>query len=218
MIRVLVADDNAVIRHGLVAMLATSDDFDVVGEAVNGRDALRLAEIHRPDVVLLDVRMPIMDGLAAASVLSATTKVLMLTYTDDADTVTAALRHGAVGYLVYGRFEPDELLRAVRSTACGNSVLSEVAASAVCRALRAEDAPSPAVLPTGGGWMLSDREAEVMGFIATGRSNAEIGAALFVSEKTVKNHVNRIYAKLAVRTRAEAVARWLGATGAHEPC
>lgn len=223
MIRVLVADDNAVIRHGLEAMLSTADDIEVVGSAVNGRDAVNQAAILRPDVVLLDVRMPVMDGLAAAASLAGgPARVLMLTNTDDDDTITGAMRTGASGYLVYGQFEADELVRSVRSTATGQSVLSPVAAAAMRRALVPQPAGAAcrdeASAYTGAGAdPLSAREVEVMALVASGRSNGDIGRLLYLSEKTVKNHVNRIYTKLGVRTRAAAMARWLGTTGPGGP-
>lgn len=207
MIRVLVADDNAVIRQGLSAVLSLAPDIEVVAEAATGREAVDLARQHDPDVALLDVRMPVMDGVAAAAQVAADTRVLMLTYADEPETVSAAIRAGALGYLVHGQFEPDELTNAVRRTARHESVLSPAAVEAMMNALRAGAAVAAPEAPD---HPLTAREAEVMDRIAQGLSNADIAAALYVSEKTVKNHINRIYTKLQVETRSQAIARWLG--------
>jgi DNA-binding NarL/FixJ family response regulator len=206
-VRVLVVDDNAVIRMGLVSLLETSGDITVVGEAANGREAITRAAETRPDVVLLDVRMPVMDGLAAAPSLAQQSKVLMLTYAEDTDIIEMAIRAGASGYLIHGRFDAAELVDAVLGTGTGASFLSPAAASVLVDAMRR----GPEKIgrdPAASG--LSDREFEVMELIARGKSNAQIASQLFLSEKTVKNHVNRIYAKLGVKTRGEAIATWLG--------
>jgi DNA-binding NarL/FixJ family response regulator len=179
---------------------------------VDGAHALEQAKLLRPDLVLLDVRMPGMDGVAAAGPLSALAKVLMLSYDTDADVIGQAIRNGASGYLVHGTFGADELVAAVRDTVAERaSPLSPAASRAVVEALRAGPAPvaapAPPVRDDPG---LSPREAQVMDLIAQGRSNREIAEALVVSEYTVKNHVNRIFAKLQVRTRGAAIARWLG--------
>ncbi len=206
-VRVLVVDDNAVIRMGLVSLLETSGNISVVGEAANGREAITRAAETRPDVVLLDVRMPVMDGLAAAPSLAQQCKVLMLTYAEDTDIIETAIRAGASGYLIHGRFDAAELVDAVLGTVKGASFLSPAAASVLVDAMRR----GPEMIerdPAASG--LSDREFEVMDLIARGKSNAEIARQLFLSEKTVKNHVNRIYAKLGVKTRGEAIATWLG--------
>jgi DNA-binding NarL/FixJ family response regulator len=207
MIRVLVADDNAVIRMGVVSLLETADDVEVVGEASTGQEAIDQAARVHPDVVLLDVRMPVLDGVAAVATVSRRSKVLMLTYSEDADVVSDALRAGATGYLIHGRFEPADLLRAVRATYTGQAVLSPSAASVLVDALRqGPRTPLPDHVASG----LSDRERGVMDLIARGLSNRAIADELYLSEKTVKNHVNRIYAKLAVTSRGEAIASWLG--------
>ncbi|TDD75704.1 response regulator transcription factor [Actinomadura darangshiensis] len=182
---------------------------EVVGEAVDGTQAVELARRLRPDIVLLDVRMPGVDGVAAAGPLSVLSKVLMLSYDTDADVIGQAVRNGASGYLVHGTFEADELVAAVHDTVAGrSSPLSPSASRAVVEALRREPAPLQAAARDDPG--LSPREAQVMDLIAQGRSNGEIAGALVVSEYTVKNHVNRIFAKLQVRTRGAAIARWLG--------
>lgn len=214
MITVLIADDNAVIRSGLRSLLEAGGCVRVVAEASNGKEAVRLAGEHHPDVVLLDVRMPIMDGLQAAPVLVETAKVLMLTYTDDEAVVADAVRAGASGYLVHGTFGPDELASAVRTVAGGGSVVSPSVASALFSAVRessADQAPSP-MAPSPDA-RLTGREHEVMALVARGLRNGDIAAELFLGEKTVKNHLNRVYAKLGVTSRGEAIAVWLGTKG-----
>jgi len=210
-VRVMVVDDNAVIRTGLRSLLALSGDVLVVGEAANGKEAVETAQRVRPDVVLLDVRMPVVDGVTAASELVRQSKVLMLTYADDGEVVTSALRAGASGYLVHGAFQPEELVRAVVGTAHGDAHLSPAAAGVLVNAVRSGLGRAA---PDRRRFGLSGREMEVMDLIASGRSNVDIANKLFLSEKTVKNHVNRIYAKLGVRTRAEAIALWLGVSPA----
>ncbi|MFI6518843.1 response regulator transcription factor [Spirillospora sp. NPDC050679] len=213
-LRVLVVDDNPVVRAGLVALLETGG-LEVAGEAVDGRHAVEQARLLRPDIVLLDVRMPEMDGVAAAGPLSELAKVLMLSYDTDAEVIGAAVRNGAAGYLVHGSFGVEELIAAIHDTVEDRaSPLSPAASVAVVRALRgAGPAARPADRAAGPDcdrWGLSRREAEVMDLIARGRANGEIAAMLVLSEFTVKNHVNRIFAKLGVRTRGAAIARWLG--------
>ncbi|MEO3822523.1 response regulator transcription factor [Actinomadura sp. B10D3] len=209
-IRVVVADDNPVVRSGLVSLLEATGVATVVAEAGDGRRAIELAERHRPDLVLLDVRMPLLDGVSALQTLSGITRVLMLTYTDEPDVIRAAVRGGASGYLVHGTFDVDDLAAAVRQAASGTgNPLSPVAITALMNAVKepAQDRPRNADRARYG---LSAREAEVMDLIAQGRANREIASELFLTEKTVKNHVNRIFAKLAVENRAAAIARWLG--------
>lgn len=205
MIRVLITDDNAVIRQGLASLLEASGDVRVVGQATNGKEAIALAASLRPDVVLLDARMPITDGPTAAATISQHAKVLMLTYADDEATVTRAIRSGASGYLVHGRFTPDELRQAVLDVAGGRSVLSPAVAAVVFDALRGSgaEAAAPPV-------ELTAREVELMGLLVKGSTNQQMAQTLFLSEKTVKNHLNRMYAKLGVNRRSEAVAVWLG--------
>ncbi|XRQ11803.1 response regulator [Actinomadura welshii] len=222
--RVLVVDDNVVVRSGLASLVEASG-AEVVGEAGDGRTAIELVDRLEPDLVLLDVQMPLLDGVAAARVLSARTRVVMLTYTDDPEVVRAAIGNGAVGYLVHGSFTPEELTAAVHGAVDGSNPLSPAAVSALVGAVRAgsadvsgdsrngrERARERAVPAMGkaGDFGLSAREADVMGLIARGRSNGQIARQLFLAEKTVKNHVNRIYAKLGVTSRAAAIAQWLG--------
>lgn len=210
-IRVLVVDDNPVVRSGLTALLEAGGEAEVVGQAGDGRQAIEMTERLKPDLVLLDVRMPLVDGVTAAQTLSKLTRVLMLTYTEDPEVIRSAVRNGASGYLVHGQFTADELAAAVRETAAGvSNPLSRIAVSALMAAVKEP-------VPSAGGraadqerFGLSAREAEVMDLIAQGRVNRQIAAELFLTEKTVKNHVNRIFAKLAVENRAAAIARWLG--------
>jgi len=209
-IRVLLADDQTLVRSAFAMLVGSARDMTVVGEAATGREAIDLAETVEPDVVLLDIRMPVMDGVEAAGRLSGRFKVMMLTYSDDEPMVVGAIRAGAHGYLVHGRFDPDELARSVRDLAAGQQVLSPAVAPVVFDALR-RSVPTPAQgRPEHGPESLTEREREVMGLIARGRSNRAIAEQLYISEKTVKNHIRNIYEKLAVGSRAEATARWLG--------
>ena len=196
------------IRHGVAALLESSaDDITVVGEASTGREAVDRAKELKPDVVLLDIRMPVMDGVEAAGRLSGEFKVMMLTYGQEEGQVTGAIKAGALGYLVHGRFEADELERAVRDVAAGRTVVSPTVAPIVFDAVRhGGDAESE----SGDPYDLTPRELEVMQLVARGRSNRQIADELVVSEKTVKNHVHNVYMKLGVERRAEAIAKWLG--------
>lgn len=209
MIRVLVVDDQAIVRDGLVTVLDLSEGVEVVGEAADGAEAVRLATEVRPDVVLMDLRMPVLDGAAAtARILAAVpgTRVLVLTTFADDASIATALRAGAIGYLTKdaGR---RELLSAVRAAAEGQAVFD----AAVGARLAAGFAPPPAGpdalrtrFPE-----LTAREAEVLALVAQGSSNPEIAAALFLSTTTVKSYVNTILAKLGVTSRAQAIARVL---------
>ncbi|GAB3868946.1 response regulator [Dactylosporangium cerinum] len=198
MTTVLVADDNSVVRAVIRDMLDGTESIAVVAEAANGAEALQLARLHRPDVTLLDHRMPVRDGLSVVGAISVHSRVLMLTRSADDRTVLDAVRSGAIGFLVHGQFGPAELLHAVRAVAGGESHLSPSAARVLVSAVRA----APARLG------LSQREAEVMDLIARGLSNGDIAATLVLSSKTVENHVNRIFAKLGVTSRAGAIRRW----------
>jgi DNA-binding NarL/FixJ family response regulator len=220
--RVMVVDDNLVVRSGLISLLEAAD-VQVVAEACDGQQAIEEAERVRPDVVLLDVRMPLVDGVAAAKLLSRISQVIMLTYTDDPDIIRSAIANGAVGYLVHESFTADELAAAVHGAVRGGNPLSPAAVSALVGAVRQDHAPEPVPVavdhapalppqpePPVGKFGLSAREIEVMQLIVRGHSNGEIAGHLFLAEKTVKNHVNRIYAKLGVTSRAAAIARWIG--------
>jgi DNA-binding NarL/FixJ family response regulator len=210
MITVLIVDDNDVIRMGLRSLLEAVGAAQVVGEANNGKVALERARELRPQVTLLDVRMPVMGGLEAVKPLAALTKVLMMTYADDDEVVAAAIRSGASGYLVHGQFGPDELGEAVRRVAAGGSALSPAVAPALFDAVRSNETTAPPTAREDVRTQLTQREAEILDHIARGLSNADIAQTLFVDEKTVKNHINRAYAKLHVGNRGEAIATWLG--------
>jgi DNA-binding NarL/FixJ family response regulator len=198
-IRLLIVDDHPVVRDGLRGMFAGNDEFEVVGEAPDGVTAVARATALRPDVVLMDLRMPGGDGVSAISELSQRklpARILVLTTYDTDSDVLAAIEAGATGYLLKDA-PPDELLRGVRAAARGDSVLSPTVASRLVGRMRA---PVPASEP------LSQRELEVLGLVARGTGNREAAARLFISEATVKTHLMHIYAKLGVNDRAAAVA------------
>jgi DNA-binding NarL/FixJ family response regulator len=206
MIRVVVVDDQAAVREGLVVMLDLLDDVEVVGEAADGAEAGTVVDATRPDVVLMDLRMPRRDGVEATALIRAahpsTQVVVLTTYADDEHILTA-LRAGALGYLTKdaGRVQ---IAQAVRAAAAGQSTLSaDVQQKLVAAALEPGPAASPpdAALPDG----LTTREVEVLKLIAGGLSNREIAARLFVTEATVKSHINRLFAKAGVTHRAQAV-------------
>jgi DNA-binding NarL/FixJ family response regulator len=205
MITTFIADDQAMVRQGFGALLSAQPDISVVGDAANGRDAVREVASLAPDVVLMDVRMPELNGLDAAREILARdtgTKVLMLTTFDIDDYVYAALRAGASGFLLKDA-PADELVRAVRVVAAGDALLApsitrRMIADLVSR--RAAPRRSADELAR-----LTPRETEVLGLLARGMSNAEIAAVLFVSEETVKTHVGKVFAKLGLRDRAQAV-------------
>jgi DNA-binding NarL/FixJ family response regulator len=274
-LRVVVADDNPVVRAGLTALLSGRADIVVVAEAADGRQAYEAAVEHHPDVVLLDVRMPGVDGISALPYLVRIAPVVMLTYSRESEIVQEALRRGAGGYLVHGEFTADQLVAAVRDIKAGRAHFTPTAAGALLAQLRREQgdvplpeglgsatayenersahanesgqlpgasmylAPSgppspsnspknlsqvqPSVGQSSSGWtsgrpaapdrsrfQLSAREAEIMDHIASGMNNQQIAATCFISEKTVKNHINRIFAKLHSTSRSEAAAKWLG--------
>ena len=208
-IRVLLVDDNAIVRRGIASLLGEADGIEVVGEAGDGREAIAVAREVAPDVVCLDVRMPVMDGVAAAEPLSERAKVLMLSYSEDEQLVTGAIRNGAAGYLVHGRFDPDELEQRIKAVARGEMVLSPAVTPAVFDALRR--APGPRTTSARRAWARSPaREREVLNLLARGLSNRDIAEELVITNKTVKNHLSRIYEKIGVHSRAEAIALWLG--------
>lgn len=258
-VRVLIADDNPVVRAGLNALMQGRPDIRVVAEATDGGQAYDAARRTRPDAVLLDVRMPGVDGIAALPHLARLAPVMMLTYSREREIVHESLRLGARGYLVHGEFTADQLVTAVRDLTEGRAPFTATASSALLDQARSRSAAYP--LPEGLGgdgaagpvpgrisnpsrevqnagpapsgmtqsaveqrrwatsttpharrttYRLSEREAEVMELIVSGMTNPQIAATCFISEKTVKNHINRIFTKLDATTRSEAIARWLG--------
>ncbi|GLW35600.1 response regulator [Actinoplanes regularis] len=207
-IRVLLADDQALIRGGFRLILDAEPGIDVVGEATNGREAVDLARSSRTDLVLMDIRMPDVDGLEATRLIAgdedlAGVRVLILTTFENDDNVVRALRAGASGFLGKN-VEPADLVRAVQTVAAGESLLSPTATrSLITRFLsQPELPPLPAAGPLDG---LTDREREVLTFVAHGLSNDDIADRLCLSPLTAKTHVNRAMTKLGVRDRAQLV-------------
>jgi DNA-binding NarL/FixJ family response regulator len=206
-IRVLLADDQALIRAGFAAIISSSEDMDVVGEAIDGSDAVRQARSSRPDVVLTGIRMPGMDGIAACEQITAdpdlaTVRVLMLTTFEQDDYVVDAMRAGASGFLGKGA-APEELLDAVRVVAAGDALLSPAATRAVIRQVRSAGIQAEQDAEVFD--VLTDREREMVVLAAAGLSNDEIAARLVLSPLTVKTHVNRAMAKVGARDRAQLV-------------
>lgn len=202
MIRVVVVDDQQIMREGLVALLELLDDVEVVGDAGNGEQALLLVAERRPDVVLMDLRMPVMDGIEATGRITRDhpeVAVLVLTTYVDGESVDSALRAGARGYLTKdaGRVE---IASALRSAVAGQSTFDASVTRRLVAALHG-DQPQRRGNPDG----LTGREVEVLGLIAQGLNNSEIAAELFIGEATVKTHINNAFAKIGARNRAEAV-------------
>jgi DNA-binding NarL/FixJ family response regulator len=208
-VRVLIVDDQALFREALATLLEVRPEIRVVGEAANGADALDRVAALRPDVVLMDLHMPVLDGIGATRrvrVEHPDVQVLALTTFDDDEDVFAALRAGAVGYLLKD-VSSDRLVEALLAARRGESVLQpSVAAKVVARFARMTDGeaaprPQPLVVP------LSERELEVLRLLAEGSSNREIASALFLAEGTVKNHVTNLLGKLGARDRTQAALR-----------
>jgi len=207
-IRVLVADDQAAVREGLATLLDLTPGIEVVGQARDGAQALQLVAEHAPDVVLMDLHMPGVDGIAATERVTAehpgTRVVVLTTYADDSS-IQRALRAGALGYLTKDA-DRVQIARAVQAAANGQSVLDEAVQRKLVAALTS---PSAAAVDTAAAVnnqvSLTTREAEVLRLIAAGKSNPEIARELFVSEATVKTHINHVFAKTGARDRAQAV-------------
>ncbi len=217
-VRVVLADDQALLRKGFRMILEAEDGIEIVGEAADGSDAVRLVELYRPDVVLMDVRMPVLDGIEATRAITTSaagseTRVLILTTFDLDEYAFSALRAGASGFLLKD-VPPTELVGAIRTVARGDAVVSP----RVTRRLLEEYSDKlPDLSANGGGTpstgddahpalaQLTDREREVLLAVADGLSNAEIAERLYVSEATVKSHVGRVLAKLGLRDRVQAV-------------
>jgi DNA-binding NarL/FixJ family response regulator len=216
-VRVVLADDQALLRKGFRMILEAEDGIEIVGEAADGSDAVRLVELYRPDVVLMDVRMPVLDGIEATRAITTSaagseTRVLILTTFDLDEYAFSALRAGASGFLLKD-VPPMELVGAIRTVASGDAVVSP----RVTRRLLEEYSDKLPDLSANGGTtipageadpalaQLTDREREVLLAVADGLSNAEIAERLYVSEATVKSHVGRLLAKLGLRDRVQAV-------------
>ena len=201
-IRIAVADDHPVVREGLVAMLETQPDFEIVGSAATGTDALALVSSADPDVLMLDLEMPALDGVGVLRQLrsaSARVRVIVFTVFDTDERIIAAVEAGAAGYLLKGAPRA-EVFSAVRVVAAGGSLLAPPATSAVLRRVRGESQPTTA--PS-----LTPRERLVLEHLARGLGNKQIAARLGITERTVKFHVSAVFAKLGAANRTEAVTR-----------
>jgi len=199
-IRVVVADDHPIVRAGIIALLQDADDVSVVGQADDGETAVSVALAERPDVVLMDLRMPALDGVQATARILAREpgiRVLILTTYESDDQILAAIEAGAAGYLLKAAPE-SEILEGLRATARGETALAPSAAAALVRRATAKPTTGPS---------LSPRELEVLQLVAQGGSNPAIGRALFLSETTVKTHLGHVFEKLGVKDRTRAVTR-----------
>lgn len=203
-LRIVLADDHPVVRGGLTALIGTLPGLEVVGEAADGEAAVRETRLLEPDVVLMDVRMPVLDGVEATRRIRASvpgTAVLMLTMYDDDATVFTAMRAGARGYLLKGA-EQDEILAAIHAVVAGQTIFGPGVAARVLSLFDAPPAPGPGAFPE-----LTERERQVLDLLASGRRTSAIAEQLFLSPKTVSNHLTTIFAKLQVGDRAAAIVR-----------
>lgn len=201
-VRVVVVDDHALFRRGLISLLEEMPELHVVGEAVNGQDALSIIERVKPDVVLLDINMPILDGIQTLGAIrkkDVSQKVLMLTISQNDDDLIGAIVAGANGYVLKNT-EPKTLKNTILQVYAGNSVLSPEVTARVLQAVRRSQAERNRGL-------LSEREVEVLKCLARGQTTSQIARVLFISENTVKTHIRHILEKMEVNNRAEAVAR-----------
>jgi len=205
MIHLLLVDDQTIIRQGIKSLLESQPDFEVVGEAENGKQAITQVETFQPDVVLMDVRMPVMDGVAATKAIYqqfTNVKILVLTTFDDDEYVSQAMRFGAKGYLLkHTSLEP--LANAIRSVYAGHTHLGPGLLEKIIAPIPANTAEKPPTPPPGFA-ELTSREKEVLHLIASGANNREIAQCLFITERTVKNHVTSILTRLNLRDRTQA--------------
>lgn len=200
-IRIVVVDDHTLFRRGLVGLLSEMEAIQVVGEASNGQEALEVIAAQKPDVVLLDVNMPVMSGLETLAALrkeDANALVLMLTISQHEEDLLGAIRAGASGYVLKNA-EPDSLRHTIMQVVAGKSILAPEVTAQVFRLVRSGQLGSTAVL--------TDREVQVLRFLARGLTTSQTGAELFISENTVKTHIRHILEKLEVGNRAEAIAK-----------
>lgn len=203
-VRMVVVDDHALFRRGLIGLINDLPGLQVIGEASNGREALQVIQREKPDVVLLDVNMPEMDGIQTVDQIrkmNLPVRVLMLTISEDEEDLLTAIRLGADGYLLKN-IEPEDLRKAIMRVAEGEGALSPEVTGVVLRALARQGELKPQPL-------LSDRELEVLDCLAAGQTTSQIAASLFISENTVKTHVRHILEKLEASNRAEAVSKGL---------
>jgi DNA-binding NarL/FixJ family response regulator len=203
-VRVVVADDHPIVRDGLRALIASLPDMDLVGEATTGREAVRAAVADKPDVIVMDLRMPDLDGAAATAEIGRVAPdvaVLVLTMFDDDESVFAAMRAGARGYVVKGASQ-QEIIRAINAVAAGEAIFGPGVARRVLGFFADPPRAAEPVFP-----QLSVREREVLDLIAAGLANAAIASRLGLSVKTVGNHTSAIFGKLQVAGRAEAIIR-----------
>jgi DNA-binding NarL/FixJ family response regulator len=201
--RVLIVDDSFVVRAGLRDFVAAQPDFAVIAEAANGREALIAARAHRPDIVLMDLRMRAGDGISATREIVRElpeTKVLVLTWLEDPVSLRDAVFAGAKGYLVHGTFASDELAHALRVLTDEGALITPVLAGELLRSVDAREAPQDVAE------RLTPRERQILSQVQAGRTNREIAQTLGIEEKTVKNHINSLYSKLAISSRLEAMA------------
>jgi len=206
-IRVAVADDQALVRSGFTVLLRSADDIEVVGEAGDGREAVDLVTAECPDVILMDIRMPEMDGIEATRRIAASgcdTRVLVLTTFDLDEYVFGALRAGASGFLLKDTL-PDDLLGAVRVVAAGEALLAPKITRRLIEQFAEDAGPATPAAPPPGLDSLTEREVEVLAAVARGLSNAEIADELFMAHATAKTHVSRLLTKLDCRDRAQLV-------------
>jgi DNA-binding NarL/FixJ family response regulator len=206
-IKVIIADDQRLMREGLATLLALSDDIEIVAQAGDGAEAIELAKVQRPDVILMDIQMPHVNGVEATRTIRSilpNTQIIILTTFDDDEYLMSGLRAGACGYLLKD-MPSEQLADAIRSAAKGQSPIGPEMARKLVNLVTQNPIVPPA--PTAATSELSDREIEVLRLIAAGSSNKEIAEKLFIAEGTAKNHVSNILSKLEARDRAQAVAR-----------
>ncbi|MGY2894370.1 response regulator [Deinococcus sp. UYEF24] len=203
-IRILIADDHRLFREGLKALISVTPGLQVVAEAQDGQEAVLMAERHSPDVIIMDIQMPVQSGLEASRHILARSPqvgILVVSMFDDDDNVFAAMQAGARGYLLKGS-APDELLRAVQAVALGEALFAPSIARRLIHYFSRPTRLPPTLLPE-----LTEREREILSHIAQGETNPQVAKKLDLSEKTVRNHVTSIFSKLQVSSRAEAVLR-----------